>query len=546
MVNPHLFQTARGAMAPRAAAVNSEGSRAYAFEARHALAQYAATGCLNSTFYARADEQLTTVLALCAEVDDKFIARTALWARERGHMKDMPVVLLAVLTTRNTRLVEHVFARIVDSGKVLRSFVAVMRSGAVGRKSFGTTSKRLILRWLESRTDEQIFRASVGSRPSLADIVKMVHPKPATESRKALYGWLVGRTYDASALPECVRAFEAWKRDDQQPVPDAPIEMLMPLAATPEAWRTIARRANWQQTRMNLSTFARHGVFGGAALERSRWLSSLFATLTGRAAVDEDSGEGEALARLVAERLGDERLARAARALPFQILSAHRSAEKRVPAVVRDALAQALQAATARIPNFTGRTWVAADVSGSMLTPITGKRGDASSKVRCIDVAALIASCVLHKSRTARVIAFADDIVPVRLRAQDSVFENAARLAALGGGGTNCSAPLAWLNEEREPADLVILISDNESWVDGNSGRGTPLLAQWNHFKLANKNARLVCLDLQPNRTTQALTRTDILNIGGFTDHVFTLIEDFAAGRLASNHWVEAIENIAL
>ena len=43
---------------------------------------------------------------------------------------------------------------------------------------------------------------------------------------------------------------------------------------------------------------------------------------------------------------------------------------------------------------------------------------------------------------------------------------NAAKLASIGGGGTNCSAPLAQLNAERAKVDLVVFVSDNESWVD--------------------------------------------------------------------------------
>lgn len=53
----------------------------------------AATGCLHGTFYASAQQQLQTVLELCAQVDDLFIARTAVYCRERGFMKDMPALL---------------------------------------------------------------------------------------------------------------------------------------------------------------------------------------------------------------------------------------------------------------------------------------------------------------------------------------------------------------------------------------------------------------------------------------------------------------------
>ena len=78
MANKTLFQSMRGALLPRTDIVNEAGGTAYRFEAKHALAQFAATGCLNATFYASADRQMHDVLQLCGDVDAEFIARTAL------------------------------------------------------------------------------------------------------------------------------------------------------------------------------------------------------------------------------------------------------------------------------------------------------------------------------------------------------------------------------------------------------------------------------------------------------------------------------------
>lgn len=36
----------------------------------------------------------------------------------------------------------------------------------------------------------------------------------------------------------------------------------------------------------------------------------------------------------------------------------------------------------------------------------------------------------------------------------------------------------------------------------------------------------------------------DILNVGGFSDAVFDVIEPFTAGRYGPRHWVEASENM--
>ncbi|MGV3534009.1 MAG: RNA-binding protein, partial [Chthoniobacteraceae bacterium] len=153
MANSTLFQSLRGSLLPATDAVNHEQAPAYAFSARHALAQYAVTGCLSGTFYATAETQLETVLKLCRQVEPEFIAKTAVYCRERGYMKDMPALLCAVLATRDAVQLRNAFDRVIDNGRMVRNFVQILRSGATGRKSLGTSPKRLVQRWLEGRSD---------------------------------------------------------------------------------------------------------------------------------------------------------------------------------------------------------------------------------------------------------------------------------------------------------------------------------------------------------------------------------------------------------
>ena len=65
-------------------------------------------------------------------------------------------------------------------------------------------------------------------------------------------------------------------------------------------------------------------------------------------------------------------------------------------------------------------------------------------------------------------------------------------------------------------------------------------------FRRRNPRARLVCLDIQPNQTTQAAERPDILNIGGFSDQVFEVISAFASGQLEADHWIARVESVAV
>ena len=69
-------------------------------------------------------EQLSTVLSLARELDGEFIAKTAIYARTEGSMKDVPALLLAILSTKNPTLLKAAFPRVVDNGRMLRNFRA--------------------------------------------------------------------------------------------------------------------------------------------------------------------------------------------------------------------------------------------------------------------------------------------------------------------------------------------------------------------------------------------------------------------------------------
>jgi 60 kDa SS-A/Ro ribonucleoprotein len=516
MANTSLFASLRGALLPRTDAVNQEGAPAYAYEPRHKLAQLAVTGCLNQTFYADAEAQLSNVLALTKDIDPAFVAKCAIYARERG-MKDMPAVLLATLSVNAPDLMVRVFDRVVDNGKMLRNFVQVMRSGQVWRKSLGSRPKALVANWLNSASVEAILKAAVGQSPSLADVIKMVHPKPRDAERAALFAYLIGRPYDVAALPEIVRAYEAFKRDLSGDVPDVPFQMLTQLPLSREQWAALAKRGGWQMLRMNLNTFARHGVY-----------------------------EVSGMTALIAKRLGDAKEIRAARVLPYQLLIASLMAGEEIPHVVKKALTKALEIAIANVPALDQRIVVCPDVSGSMASAVTGYRKGATSKVRCIDVAALVAAAFLRRNTEARVLPFENRVVKIDLSAADEVLTNAVKLASIGGGGTNCSAPLAQLNAERAKVDLVVFVSDNQSWVDATRSGDTGLMREWASLKARNPKAKLVCIDLQPYGTTQALERLDVLNVGGFSDAVFQVVADFATGKIGADHWVGKIEAVEL
>lgn len=522
MANKTIFNSFVGMFTPKTDTFNEVGGRAYEFTPKHALAQYAVTGSFNATFYAQAEDQFAKVIELCEKTEPEFVAKLAVFARERGFMKDMPAFLAAMLSVKDKTLLEKIFPRVINNGKMLRNFVQIMRSGAVGRKSLGSLPKRLVREWFETREPENIFKQSVGQAPSFADILKMIHPKPTTDAHEALYGYLIGKEIRGENLPEIVKVFENFKQNSDAEVPQIPFQMLTALPLETKHWKEIARNAGWTMTRMNLNTFQRQGVFADAEM-----------------------------VKIIADRLRDAEAIRHSKVFPYQLLIAYKMAEanEEIPREIVEALQDAMEIAVENVPRIDGKVFIFPDISGSMQSPVTGFRNGSTSAVRCIDVAALIAASILRKNPAAEVIPFESDIAKVSLNPRDSIMTNAQKLANLPFGGTNCSAPLRHLNRIKAKGDVLIYVSDNESWIDTPhygrfGGSGTETMKEWNAFQSRNAGAKLVCIDIQPYGSTQAQERLDILNIGGFSDQVFEIIDLFAKNKLSAEYWVGEIEKV--
>lgn len=523
MANRDLFQTLRraeldysGVELARPDVLNFAKAPAYDFRPEHKLAQYAVTGCLNGTYYASASKELETVLEICQDVDPTVIAKTAVYARTKGRMKDMPALLLAVLSSKSPELFKRIFPLVIDDLKMLRNFVQIMRSGQTGRRSLGSLPKRMVESWLDSKSEAAIFRQSVGANPSPKDLVKMIHPKPKTEERAAFYAYLLEKPHEFAKLPTLVRAYEDFKEGRTRKVPELPFNKLDSLNLSKEDWTEVARNASWQTTRMNLNTFARKGVF-----------------------------ETPEMASLVAERLSDPEAIAKAKVFPYQLLIAYKMVNENVPFIVKEALQDAMEQATRNVPKIEGKVVICPDVSGSMKTPITGDR-KVPSKVSCVDVAALVSASILRVNPDAEILPFEYDTVDIRLNPRDSIMSNAEKLGEIGGGGTNCSAPFKLMNRRGTKANLVVMVSDNQSWVDAEWGSSTTLVQEWRVFKERNPDAKLACIDIQPYGNTQAPDRRDVLNIGGFSDEIFSLLADYSKGEFGEKHWLKHIEEVEI
>jgi 60 kDa SS-A/Ro ribonucleoprotein len=485
----------------------------------------------------------------------RLLAQATLQAKTADHQKAVRDLTIAATAT---------FGRCLDDGRQLKKFAEIIRSGVMGRKALASGFlRRMIQMWFDGHTDDQLFWSSVGNDPSLLDVIKLARVNPRTASRRAFFKWLanqeagkkdhLGFAYDPNDLPQIVKDFEAWKLSRQGAPPRIPFQMLTALNLTTEHWGEIAKRASWKEARQSINTYARHGVF----------------KLPG-------------LTEAVSKKLTNKSLIEKAKVFPYQLMTTYKYIEQNgdVPREIKDAIQAALDASLANIPEIEGHVVVCPDNSGSMDSPITGNQDQnqagatartgrphgRTTVVQCREVAALVAAAFLRRNKNCTVLPFDEKIHTVRLNPLDTLSTNAEKLSKLEKGGTNCALPLAHLNNTKTHADLVIYVSDYESWIDEKGTtthavafqrhswmqpqvgiqRGTGLMEEWTKFKANNPKAKLVCLDLTPKETKQVIEREDILAIGGFSDKVFDVIATFYKKGVSPDYWLSVIKSIPL
>ena len=545
MANKFLFASLTNRL-PRANAVNEAGGRAYKLEPKHALAQVAATGTFGNAFYSTAETQLDEVLKLIDEVDDnQYLAKLALYAREKAFMKDMPAALLVALSVRDNELMHRVFDRVGDNGRVLRTVFQMIRSGQFknkagkGRVGLSSSVQRAFQRWLNTASVGKLLSASIGNDPSLRDILRMARPTPKDNARRAMFGWLTDKSIDKWApateadLPVEVQSLIAYRNSESEEaqaliaggLDNVRWDLLSDAAKGPKVWAALARKMGPQALRMNLNTLLRHDVLATSTM------------------VD-----------YVADRIADESEIRRSKQFPYQYFAAYLNADDNVPQKIKTALHKAAEIACGNVPELPGPVVIGLDTSGSMSSAVTGHRGrGATSKMRCIDVAALFAAAILRRNPDSVVIPFDTSAYDAKMDPNDSILSIAERLAKYGGGGTDCSLPLVAANQKHAKRKFagIVLVSDNESWVGTGRHGSTGVMTAWEAFvtnqrKLAGKeaNPKLVCIDLQPYQTVQACERADIMNIGGFSDAVFNVIGAFLADN--NQRFVDEVEAIEL
>lgn len=499
----------------KATVVGHHGEVLYRLEDKAAFARLISNATFQDGFYVSAREVLTQLVSLANKVDDLFLAKAILYSSEVARMKEVPAVLTVLLNLRNKDLTRHVFRRLsAKNSHYVFSIVHVVRSGVGGSTSLGGTLRKLINEWLNELTPLSFLQASVSrSGLKLQDIIRLSHPRSKSLERQTMFAWALGKVPEAEYkyLPAELKAIDQWQKgemtEDTQKLRGL-MELLSGAAKTTEQWKFLVTQATWIQTVKSLNMFARHGVFNDAAL-----------------------------VNLVAEKLENAELMARREVSPIQLLSAYMATKEwdsNVPARIGQALQVAMEQSIAKVEVFQGKTKVALDVSASMTTQsATGQSAKGpSSKVNCMQAASLFAMATLRCNKKASLTLF-DEVIrnpeSYSVSSADTVLNNASKLSKIKGRATHCHLVLEQLLSTGEQVDLLLLLSDNESWRASNGQRGTTLQL-WERYLQRYPNAKMVCWDISPNTSSLMKNMPSVLQVSGFTFEGLAQINRFMTG----------------
>jgi hypothetical protein len=485
--------------------VNHEGAAAAALTPAVELYAAVATAALNDQFYEKADTRLLRLRELVAQNEPGFVARLAVYAREKMYLRSVPLVLCVELAQvhRGDNLVSRLVGRVVQRADEITELLAfyALANQRKGPKTLNRLSKQLQkgLALAFNRFDG--YQLAKYDRPGLVrlrDALFLVHPQAKSPAQQALFDQLV-----RGELPTPY----TWETE---------LSALGQQTFTDEAERQTAFRLKWEELIVS-------GKLGYMALLRN--LRNILEAEVSAAAVEQ-----------VVAALTEPAAVRRSKQLPFRFLAAYRELlAVRSGHVAR--LLTALETAIAHsVDNLRGfaahtRVVVACDVSGSMQQPVSAR-----SKVLYYDIGLVLG--MLLQSRCANVVTgiFGNTWKRIALP-QQGVLANVQELYRREGEvgySTNGYLVVQDLIRYREQVDKVMIFTDCQLWDSTNMGEN--IAKEWRQYRrTVAPKARLYLFDLAGHGTAplQVREQDGVALIAGWSDKVFEVLEALENGGSA-------------
>lgn len=462
--------------------VNLAGGEAYIETPELELVSLLLTNFVQDQFYRKAEDTLTRLRELVAACDPEFVAKAAIFARDKFQMRSITHVTAAEVASRASgqpwarRFYNSVVVRPDDMTETIAYYI-----DRNGRRPLPNAMKRGFADAFSGFDGYQLAKyRGEGRSVSLVDVVNLVHPRATDKNSEALKSLVAGtlrsdKTWEAmlSAAGQDVES------DDDK------------AEAKAEAWASVVN----------------DGSIGFMALIKNL-----------RNIIEQADAQTKANAL---ELVINRKKILNSRVLPFRLVTAANEL-KSVPgsAPFIAALSKALDIAVENVPVFEGATLVAVDVSMSM-------------SGRPSEIASMFAAALYKGAGDVDVMTFDGAARYKNLDPTGSVMSLAGQIRG-AGGSTNFRSIF---ETAKRKYDRIIILSDMQAWV-GYYAPGPSFSAYKRKFEASPK---VFTFDLQ-NYGTLQFPEKDVYSIAGFSEKVFDLMKVLEQDKRALVNAVRAIE----
>ena len=482
---------------------NHEGAKAYAMTTEMELYTAVVTSALSDKFYESNNRRMERIASLIRQADPVFVAKLAVYTRTQMNLRSIPMFLIVELAKihNGDSLVKRTIGRCVlraDEIMELLMCYQLRNSNGNGTKKLHKLSRQVQegLKDAFNRFDEYQFakynRSDLDVK--LKDALFLVHPKADNPGQQEIFNKIAS---DSLQPPY------TWETQLSESGQKHFLTVEEKEAATKALWEELIDS----------------GKVGYMALLRN--LRNIL-----------DANVSLSHIEKVAAFISDPANVAKSKQLPFRFFAAYKKligTKAKYSGCFSFALESAVAASVANLKGFGPDTdvLVAADVSGSMYTPVSPK-----SSVMCYDIGILLS--MLLKSRCSSVISgmFGSTWKVLDLP-QEDILANTIEMKARNGEvgySTNGYAVIDYLIENNIRMDKVMMFTDMQMWDSRFADKH--LQASWNRYRQMYPGAKLYLFDLSGYGDAPVrLASDDVTLIAGWSDKVFDVLNAIENGE---------------
>jgi len=474
--------------------VNAEHAPAYKLSKEWELYVTVVTSALSDKFYESASERVEKLRQLIKCVDPQFVARLAIYARQRMNLRSIPLVLTVELAKihKGDSLLSRLTTKVVQRADEITELLAYYQLANERKemKKLNRLSKQLqagLQNAFNNFDEYQFAKYNRDTEIKFRDALFLVHPKAKNDEQQLIFNKIVENKLETPYTWET--ELSALGQNDFA-TDDAKKE------AFARKWEELidSEKLGYMALLRNLRNILQAGV-SAAHIQR------------------------------VCDTLSNKKKALQSKQLPFRFLAAYRELSQVDSGYAHKIMSALEDAVTVVAENIQGfdeatKTLIACDVSASMQQPITPK-----SRVQNYDIGLMLG--MLLKSRCQNVVTgiFGDTWKIVNLPSNGVLSNVDAFYKREGevGYSTNGYLVIKDLKDRKVVMDKIMIFTDCQLW-NSNDGK-TQLKNVWDKYKTIAPKAKLYLFDLAGyGNVPLDITSNDVHLIAGWSDKIFDIL----------------------